>query len=394
MTTARTASRAIAPLALAALLLSACASVVTPPPPIAPPASPPVQTTPQTPTLPAQPPAAQPTTVPVSDLPGWAQEDHLAALKAFQAGCGVSKEAAMIRACGQARAMSATDAASARAFFETNFQAQSVGEDGLLTAYFAPQYQARMSRNAEFTAPVRGLPDDLVVLDLGPFEPALVGKKITGHVEGKTFVPYPDRAEIEAVPTDKPLAWMRPEELFFLQIQGSGVLVLPDGRRVRAVFAGTNGKPFVGIASPMRDKGLLPDNNTSGDAIRTWLADHRGPEADAIMRLNPRYVFFKMAEDDGKEPVGSAGVSLPPGRAIAVDPSRHAYGALYWLDASAPALAGAFPAYRRLAVALDTGGAIKGEVRADLYMGTGPEAGAEAGRVRHMLRLYRLVPKP
>ncbi|WP_299003644.1 MltA domain-containing protein [uncultured Caulobacter sp.] len=395
----RAASSAIAPRlaisgALAALLLSACASVVTPPPPIAPPASPPVQTTPQPPAPLAQPPVAQPATVSFLDLPGWAQEDHLAALKAFQAGCGVSKDPAMIRVCDLARGMSGSDAAAARAFFEANFQAQSVGDDGLLTAYFAPQYQARMSRNAEFSAPVRRLPDDLVVLDLGPFEPALIGKKVTGHVEGKTFVPYPDRAEIEAVPTDKPLAWMRPEELFFLQIQGSGVLVLPDGRRVRAVFAGTNGKPFVGIALAMRDKGLLPDNNTSGDAIRTWLADHRGPEADAIMRLNPRYVFFKMAEDDGKEPVGSAGVSLPPGRAIAVDPSRHAYGALYWLDASAPALAGAFPAYRRLAVALDTGGAIKGDVRADLYMGTGPEAGAEAGRVRHVLRLYRLVPKP
>ena len=393
MITTRTASNAIGPLAVAALLLSACASVVAPP--VAPPApAAPVQTTPPAPPPPAQTPPAPLAVLSFADLPGWAQEDHGAALKAFQAGCGVSKEPALARLCGLARDTGATDPATARAFFEANFEPRSVGAEGLLTAYFAPQYQARMSRNAEFSAPVRRLPDDLVVLDLGPFEPALVGKKITGHVEGKSFVPYPDRAEIEAVPTDKPLAWMRPEELFFLQIQGSGVLVLPDGRRVKAVFAGTNGKPFVGIASPMRDKGLLPDNNTSGDAIRTWLAEHRGPEADAIMRLNPRYVFFRTAEDDGKEPMGSAGVSLPPGRAIAVDPSRHAYGALYWLDASAPALAGAFPSYQRLAVALDTGGAIKGEVRADLYMGTGPDAGAEAGRVRHVLRLYRLVPKP
>jgi membrane-bound lytic murein transglycosylase A len=393
MITTRTASNAIGPLAVAALLLSACASVVAPP--VAPPApAAPVQTTPPAPSPPAQTPPAPPAALSFADLPGWAREDHVAALKAFQAGCGVSKEPALARVCGLARDTGATDAATARAFFEANFEPRPVGDEGLLTAYFAPQYQARMSRNAEFSAPVRRLPDDLVVLDLGPFEPALVGKKITGHVEGKTFVPYPDRAEIEAVPTDKPLAWMRPEELFFLQIQGSGVLVLPDGRRVKAVFAGTNGRPFVGVANAMRDQGLLPDNNTSGDAIRTWLAEHRGPEADAIMRLNPRYVFFKMAEDDGKEPAGSAGVSLPPGRAIAVDPSRHAYGALYWLDASAPALAGAFPVYRRLAVALDTGGAIKGEVRADLYMGTGAEAGAEAGRVRHVLRLYRLVPKP
>lgn len=305
----------------------------------------------------------------------------------------------MARVCVMARNAPVQDEPGAKAFLEANFRIEPVrqaggSDEGLLTAYFAPQYEARMSRSAEFTAPLRGLPADLVVLDLGVFEPSFVGKKITGHVEGPTFVPYPDRAEIEATPTDKPLAWMRPEELFFLQIQGSGVLVLPEGRRVRAVFAGTNGKPFVGIANAMRDKGLLPDNNTSGDAIRAWLADHRGPEADAIMQLNPRYVFFRTLPDDGKEPVGSAGVPLPLGRAIAVDPSRHAYGGLYWLDASAPALAGAFPVYRRLVVALDTGGAIKGDVRADLYMGTGREAGAEAGRVRHVLRLYRLVPKP
>jgi membrane-bound lytic murein transglycosylase A len=111
------------------------------------------------------------------------------------------------------------------------------------------------------------------------------------------------------------------------------------------------------------------------------------------MRLNPRYVFFQTLPDDGKQAVGAAGIPLPAGRAIAVDPSRHALGELYWLDASAPKLAGAFPTYRRLAVALDVGGAIKGDVRADLYTGTGPAAGAEAGRVRHDLRLYRLVPR-
>lgn len=389
MTRLPNVSHAFAPLALAALLLSACASAVTPPPATTGPTPPPPVTT--TPPLATTPPA---TALSFSSLAGWADEDHLAALNAFRTGCAVAKDQVLAHVCGLARAAPASDKASARLFLESNFHPEPVGDEGLLTAYFAPQYEARMSRNAEFTVPLRGLPADLVVLDLGAFEPAFIGKKITGHVEGPTFVPYPDRAEIEAVPTDRPLAWMRPEELFFLQIQGSGVLVLPDGRRVRAVFAGTNGKPFVGIANAMRDKGLLPDNNTSGDAIRTWLASHRGPEADAIMQLNPRYVFFKTVADDGKEPAGAAGVSLPAGRAIAIDPSRHAYGALYWLDAAAPKLAGAFPAYRRTVVALDTGGAIKGDARADLYMGSGAVAGAEAGRVRHALRLYRLVPNP
>ncbi|MGR4862859.1 murein transglycosylase A [Caulobacter sp. LARHSG274] len=328
------------------------------------------------------------------DLPGWPQEDHLAALAAFRQGCGVAKEPAMAEACRRARAETAADETGARRFFEANFQPEPVAGPGLLTAYFAPEYEARMSRSAEFSAPLRGKPADLVMLDLGAFDPSLAGKKIAGRVEDGQFVPYPDRAAIEASPEIRPLAWMRPEDLFFLQIQGSGILTLPDGRRVRAAFAGHNGRPFVGVANAMRDKGLLPDDNTSGEAIRAWLAAHRGPEADAVMRLNPRYVFFQTLPDDGKQAVGAAGIPLPAGRAIAVDPGQHALGELFWLDADAPKLAGAFPTYRRLAVALDVGGAIKGAARADLYVGTGPAAGVEAGRVRHALRLYRLTPRP
>jgi len=150
----------------------------------------------------------------------------------------------------------------------------------------------------------------------------------------------------------------------------------------------------VGVASILRDRGLLADRDTSGEAIRAWLADHRGPEADAVMRQNPRYVFFRAAPDDGREPPGAAGAALIPGRALAMDPSKHAMGGVYWIDAKAPALTGAFPVYQRLAIALDVGGAIKGLVRADLYTGTGPVAGVEAGRVRHQLDLYELTPVP
>ena len=358
-------------------------------------------TAPLKPTGPVTPGSGPFTTTPTSpspglsfaDLTGWPQEDHLGALDAFRQGCGVAKDPALAQVCRKARADRAADDAGARRFLEVNFRPEPVAGQGLLTAYFAPEYEARMSRSAEFSAPLRGKPADLVVLDLGQFEATFADKKVTGRVEGGQFVPYPDRAIIESTPEIRPLAWLRPEDLFFLQIQGSGILTLPDGRRVRAAFAAHNGKPFVGIANAMRDKGLLPDNNTSGDAIRTWLADHRGPEADAIMRLNPRYVFFQTLPDDGKQAVGAAGIPLPAGRAIAVDPSKHAMGELYWLDASAPKLSGAFPAYRRLAVALDVGGAIKGDARADLYTGTGAAAGAEAGRVRHELRLYRLVPQ-
>ena len=320
----------------------------------------------------AVPDLSPPATGAFAALQGWAQDDHAAALAAFAATCGAARSAEAATVCRRAQALGPQPESVARAFLETNFRPEPVAESGLLTAYFMPIYEARTQPDDEFRAPVRPRPADL---------PAQI-------VPGD----YPDRAQIEARQPNDAVAWMRPEELFFLQVQGSGVLLFPDGVRQRAVFDGTNGAPFVGIAAPLRRQGLLADSATSGEAIRTWLAANRGPRAQAIMQLNPRYVFFRLRADDGGEPAGAAGVPLVAGRAVAVDPSRHAMGDLVWIDATSPVLSGAFPCYRRLVVALDTGGAIKGEARADLYMGRGSAAGVEAGRVRHVLRLYRLTP--
>lgn len=347
--------------AAAALILAACASTSPPPAPAPRPAPP--GPTPSQPEPPRR-------TLELGELPGWVEENHSAAFSAFRATCHVSKDAGLADACRRARAMGAYNRDTARAFLEQNFRAEVVGGDGLLTGYFAPEYQARLSRQDEFTAPLMGKPDDLVA--------------------GR---PYLDRAAIEARKPDKVLAWMRPEELFFLQVQGSGVLTMEDGRRLRAAYAAHNSHAFVGIANVLRERGVLPDNNTSAESIRQWLANNRGLAADEVMRLNPRYVFFRLEPDDGRDPVGAAGVPLPPGRAIAVDPASHAYGGLYWIDADAPKLAMAFPAYRRAVMALDTGGAIRGGVRADLYLGKGDAAGLEAGRIRHNLSLYRIVPR-
>lgn len=312
----------------------------------------------------------------LATLPGWAQEDHVAALRAVQGACAASRDSALREICHAEAALDLFDDAGARAFLEANFQAVRVEGAGRLTAYFMPEYEASPVRTGGFTAPVRPRPSGLPARDASP----------SGNA------PYADRAVIEARPAADALAWMRPEDLFFMQIQGSGVLAFPGGRREKAVYAGNNGAPFVGIATPMRTQGLLTDQDTSGEAIRAWLALHRGAEANAIMELDPRYVFFNLTRDDGADPYGAAGVRLIPGRSLAVDPAWHAMGELLWLDATAPALAGAFPTYQRLAVALDTGGAIKGPVRADLYLGRGAAAGLEAGRVRHTLALYRLVP--
>jgi membrane-bound lytic murein transglycosylase A len=315
-----------------------------------------------------QPPPTQ--RVELSTLPGWALEDHDAAFAAWRATCGAAREPALADLCARARSAGEVAPGDGRTFLEAAFVAERVSGDGVLTAYFAPVYEARTRPQGEFTAPVRPAPADL-----------------------QPGAPYLSRTDIEARPEPNPLGWMRPEELYVLQVQGSGVLAFEDGRRMKALYAANNGQPYVGVANAMRDRGLLPRDETSGDAIRGWLAAHRGPEADAIMRLNPRYAFFSLAPDDGRPPVGSANVPLPAGRAAAVDPTFHPMGELLWLDADAPLLAGALPSYRRLVTALDTGGAIKGEVRADLYLGQGEAAGAEAGRVRHTLHLWRLVPR-
>ena len=310
-------------------------------------------------------PAPPPALLPLARLPGWEVEDHAAAFAAVQLACG--HRASPTDGCRAADRMGRPSEAAARSFLEAHFRAEPVAGEGLLTGYFAPLYEARDLPDELFSAPVRPRPAD----------PDAAG----------------ERALIERQAAPDALAWMRPEDLFFLQVQGSGVLAYPDGRRARAVFAGANGRAFVAISGPMATRGLLGEDTSAG-AVHAWLAAHRGPEADAVMALDPRYIFFRLEPDDGGEPKGAAGAALVPGRSLAVDTVAHPYFELLWLDADAPSLPGARPAYRRLAVALDTGAAIRGEARADLYLGSGPAAGEEAGRIRHALRLYRIVPAP
>lgn len=311
------------------------------------------------------------------------------ALRAYAEVCGSDRQTAA--ACQEARTLAARpdlSAENARLFLESRFRPVGGDEAGLLTAYFAPEYPARSARDAEFSAPLLAPPPDLQRTD-GPDGRALYRQRLpNGSVRD-----YPDRAAIET--SHDPslvMAWLRPEDLFFLQIQGSGYLTFETGVTARAAYAADNGHRFVGIARPMADEGLLPRDGTSGEAIRGWLAANRGPAADRVMRLNPRYIFFRMEPDDGKGPAGAAGVPLPERRAIAVDPAHWRYGELIWIAADGAGLRGARDSYFGLVTALDTGSAIRGPVRADFYMGRGDAAGEEAGTVRHPLRMWRLVP--
>jgi membrane-bound lytic murein transglycosylase A len=302
----------------------------------------------------------------MAQLPGWEAEDHAAAFAAVRRACAAEPRAGRSAVCAGVRASSSLGEDEARAFLERHFRAEPIAGEGLLTGYFSPTYEARAASDAEFTAPVR---------------PPMV------------FTETLDRAEIERLPAQDALAWMRPEDLFLLQVQGSGVLTFADGRRARAVYAGTNGRPFVAIAGPMVAEGLIVRADASSASVHAWLAAHRGPQAQAQMDKDPRYIFLRLVPDDGSEPAGASGARLIAGRSLAVDPAYHPDFELLWIDARGGTLTGGRPTYQRLAVALDRGGAIEGPVRADLYLGGGAKAGDEASRVRHTLRLYRILPR-
>ena len=394
----RSRGRVGAAVVVAALMLAACSSTPRPSPAPAAPVRPPA-VSPQTPEGPRPYEPVGPAT-PGRDSPatlaGWDREDHLAAFQAYADGCRVARDSAGLAQCARAQQIRQTSRpvtpAMARAFFESGFRVEAArtadGGPGLLTSYFAPEYAARHTPGGDFDMPVLAKPADL--------ERTRSGSVVQRRRDGSTG-PYADRAAIEAAaaagsPSAPVLAWMKAEDLFFLQIQGSGYLTFEDGTEARAAYAADNGRPFAGIARPMEAQGLLPKNGTSGDAIRAWLAAHRGREARAVTALNPRYIFFDLQDDDGGNPAGAAGVPLTPRRSIAVDPAHWRYGELAWIEAEGGNLNGARGGYRGLVMALDTGSAIRGPVRADFYMGRGDAAGAEAGSVRHPLRMWRLVP--
>lgn len=323
---------------------------------------------------------------------GWDQEDHAAAFSDYRRTCGTSRTPEGRRVCALAKAGPELRGPEARAFFEREFRFEPVAGTGTLTAYYAPEYPARRMPDGQFFTPVRPRPADLEVVDGARLDPPQSGRTAARRTSDGRYEAYPERAAIEATPEARPLAWMRQEDHFFMQLQGSGFLTFEDGGRARAAYAADNGRPFRGVAGVLVERGLLPRGRTSNEAISGWIAENRGARAQAVLDANPRFAFFALQPDDGRDPSGAAGLRLTPGRSVAVDPATHRMGDLLWMDAPAPV--GGAESFRGLVVALDTGGAIKGEVRADLYLGRGEEAGRRAGRVRHPLVLWRLVPKP
>lgn len=342
-------------------------------------------------------------------LPGWDARDPSAALSAFVESCRriearpdhvpMSAQAGYAGTAGDWRGVCAEAAAlasmgagpqTARGFFERNFTPFALSGTGRLTAYYEPIVEVRSAPDREFSMAVRARPDDLLSGDLGQFIAGLEGRRIMGRAHEDRFEPYRPRADIEALNLGIPLAWGRPIDIFFLQIQGSGRLAWPDGSQARAAFAAHNGLPYVSIGRVLIDRGELSPHDASKEDIEAWL-NARGPAAwTALFNENPRYVFFQLQplSDPNRGPAGSQGAPLTPMASLAVDPAYHAWGVPVFLDAAIDG----DPDWTGLVIAQDAGGAITGPLRGDLFMGWGQAAGERAGRQNAQARWYLLLP--
>jgi membrane-bound lytic murein transglycosylase A len=271
----------------------------------------------------------------------------------------------------------------------------------MVTGYYEPLLDGSRARSARYNVPLYAAPDDLLTIDLTELYPELKGKRLRGRVEGKRVIPYWSRAEIEngsAPVADKALVYVGdPVEAFFLQIQGSGRVRLAEGGIMRVGYADQNGHPYVSIGRILVERGEMPLEKASLQGIRDW-GRHNPEKLGPLLDENPSYVFFREvappapgtldAQIDG--PFGSLGVPLLRERAIAVDPRSVPLGAPVYLATTYPL---STRPLTRLVLAQDTGGAIRGAVRADFFWGFGDEAGREAGRMKQDGRMWILWPK-
>ncbi len=357
-------------------------------------------------------------------LPGWQGADPRPALAAFGRSCAaIEKMPAAAPLGGAGYAGTARDwqgvcaalppspdsggplaPAAARQWFEARFQPVQVSagqvRQGLFTGYYEPQLAASRSRHGAYRIPVYGLPDDLITIDLGQFRPALKGTRLAGRLKGRRLVPYPDRAEIDAkgLPTAPVLFWAKdPVAVFFLQIQGSGRAVFDDGGVARVAYAGQNGQPYTAIGRTLIQMGAIPRQQMSLQSIRAWLLAHPA-DARKVMEGDASFVFFRMLPlvNPALGADGSEAVPLTPRASLAVDARLHALGVPVYVAATAPDPDAAEPdrPFDRLLVAQDTGGAIAGPVRGDVFWGFGKKAEAIAGRMKAPGAMYVLLPKP
>ena len=290
-------------------------------------------------------------------------------------------------------------------FIKSNFKVyRSVGRGWrkkvLFTGYYEPLVQGSLQKTEEYQYPILARPEDLLSIDLSAFSKKYAGEKIVGRFDQQTIVPYYDRYEIEQEGVlegkTEVLAWVNdPVDLFFLQIQGSGRIVLNSGQSLNVHYHETNGQPYRAIGTLLMEQEKIPKSEMSMQKIREYLRDHP-EEVNDILNYNPSYIFFKIEEDG---PLGFLEVKLTPGRSIAVDRRLFPLPALAFIKTQKPIIDGSgqitrWVKFSRFVVSQDTGGAIRGPGRSDLFWGNGMYAEIAAGHMQHKGNLYFLVLKP
>lgn len=332
--------------------------------------------------------------VPFAALQGWGADDVSRAFAALRTECPVlSDRPAWAPVCQAALANAPADSDSARAFFERWFvphrvYARDGGSSGLVTAYFEPLVDGRRHYSPRFRYPLYARPNDLLDIDLGALYPALAGERVRGRLIGHRVVPYFTRRDIEEGHALKgqELVWLSdPMTAFLFQVQGSGIVRLRDGTLLALRYADQNGYPYRPLMECFNRLHLTPPAEIDLPGLKAWVRTHprRGK---ALLLCNESFVFFRLGNPN-VPPRGALGVPLTQGRSVAVDPRYIPLGIPLWLEAAAS------PPLARLVLAQDTGGAIRGPVRVDLFLGRGPGAEARAGEMKASGQVFALLPR-
>ena len=364
--------------------------------------------------------AAALTPLSFDDLEGFERDDCLAAYAAWRRSAsamlggprpprpGLAAPPALLAVARAALDRDVTSNEAAREFFVSHFSPYRVLGDGesrrgFVTGYYEPLVRGALAPSAEFSAPVLGRPADLVSFDPGEtpagLDPALSGaqRDAAGRLS-----PYPDRATIESAAAQgefTPILWLEDfVELFLTQVQGSAQAMLPDGRRLRLAYDGRNGQPYTSIGRLLIEAGEIEAEDMSLVALKRWLranGQKPGEAGRTLMQRNRSYVFFKLEEsfDPEEGPTGGAGIPLTALRSIAIDRTVWPYAAPFWIDARLPWRDATLQPFHRLMIAQDTGSAIVGAARADIFLGCGETAGWRAGDIRHAADFAVLLPR-
>jgi membrane-bound lytic murein transglycosylase A len=354
-----------------------------------------------------------------ADIPGWYDDDQLAAYRTFRASCApIAAEhnvpsdpkadpkalgISLRDPCRAARAAEISDGAKARSFFEQHFTPLKISrlgeDDGFVTGYYEPMLEGSRTQTDVYNVPVYRRPSNLFVKGFKQSSSNLPNKgQVFRKIGRRKLVPYYDRGEIEdgaIAGRGLEICWLKSQtDLLFAQIQGSARIRLPDGSTVRINYDAHNGYPYTAVGRVLIDRGIIPKEQMSMQKIREWMEQNPDGARD-LRRQNRSYAFFREVNlSDKDEAVGAQGIPLTPGRSIAVDKSLHVYGTPFFIEGELPIEAEqSRTPFHRLMIAQDTGSAITGPARADLYFGAGADAGRVSGRLRHSMRFVILVPK-